>query len=348
MGKKKAVMLVILSLSIYTAGCGLLPGEEKKENIDPPQSVVYTDNLAEEGESSAAQNENTVMTELYLIDKNGYVVSRTMPLSNTKSLAKQALEHLVAGGPISNMLPNDFRAVLPAGTQVKSVDVKDGTATVDFSPEFKEYEKEDEARIVQSITWTLTQFDSIDRVKMQVNGHPLTEMPVGKMALNEEGVSRDDGINIDASNLTDLSSTRPVTVYYMAQEEAGYYYVPVTKRVSNEEKDEITAVVKELAKGPKPDSGLVTEFLPSADLLEKPVVKDGRVKLNFNEAILGSFEDKMISEHVLKSLALSLTENSEVESLSIEVGGSKELTDEQGKPLTSSVTRPDVVNPVDL
>ncbi|KMY54946.1 sporulation protein [Bacillus sp. FJAT-27231] len=345
--KKTAAVAVILISSVYTAGCGLWP-EEKKEKIDPPQSVVYTDSLTSEGGQKAAQNKNMVMTELYLIDKNGYVVSQTMPLPNTKSLAKQALEYLVAEGPVSNMVPNGFRPVLPAGTQIKSVDIEKGTATVDFSPEFKEYDRADEQRIVQSITWTLTQFDSVERVKLQVNGHPISEMPVGKMALDEDGLTRQSGINVDASGVVDIVDTRPVTVYYMAQEGEGYYYVPVTKRVSNKEQDQITAIVKELAKGPRADSGLVTEFLPEAELLEKPVIKEGRVTLNFNESILGSFENKMVSEHILQSLALSLTEGTQIESLAIQVGGNSNITTEQGKPLSSSVTRPDVVNPVDL
>ncbi|BBP91349.1 hypothetical protein BsIDN1_49670 [Bacillus safensis] len=54
--------------------------------------------------------------------------------------AKQTLEYLVDGGPISNLMPNGFRAVLPADTSV-SVDIKDGTAVVDFSNEFKNYKK---------------------------------------------------------------------------------------------------------------------------------------------------------------------------------------------------------------
>ncbi|MBM7648905.1 germination protein M [Bacillus ectoiniformans] len=342
----KKTAAVILVSSLYVSGCGLLPGEQK-EKIDPPQSVTYVDkNVSEEAskQGQAEADKNIVMTELYLIDKNGYVVSQTMPLSNTKSLAKQALEYLVAEGPVTNMLPNGFRAVLPAGTQVKSVDIKDGTATVDFSPEFKEYQKEDEARIVQSVAWTLTQFDSVDRIKMRINGHALNEMPVNGMALNPQGLSRKDGINFDPSPVVDLANTRPLTVYYLAQDGDNSYYVPVTKRISNQEKDNISAAVKELAKGPGANSKLVTEFLPEVELLERPVMKDGRVVLNFNEAVLGNFDKKMVSDHVLKSLVLSLTEENEIESVGIQVGGSSEMVTEKGEPLSSSVTRPDFVN----
>ncbi|MEK0397438.1 GerMN domain-containing protein, partial [Lactobacillus delbrueckii] len=81
-------------------------------------------------------------------------------LPESKSIAKQALEYLVQDGPVSNLLPNGFRAVLPANTQL-SVDVKDGLATVDFSGDFKDYQAHDEQKILESVTWTLTQFDSI-------------------------------------------------------------------------------------------------------------------------------------------------------------------------------------------
>ncbi len=84
---------------------------------------------------------NTVMRELYLIDKNGYVAAQTLPLPNSEGTAKQALEYLVQGGPVSEILPNGFRAVLPADTTV-NVDIKkDGTAVADFSKEFKNYKK---------------------------------------------------------------------------------------------------------------------------------------------------------------------------------------------------------------
>ena len=33
----------------------------------------------------------------------------------------------------------------------------------------------------------------------------------------------------------DITNTRPVTVYYIGGEKEQYYYVPVTKRVSNNE-----------------------------------------------------------------------------------------------------------------
>lgn len=349
---KKTTTLVsaVLVSSALLSGCGLFGGEAKKQ-IDPPKEVSYTDEstqtvTTEQTTSETAAKEEagqeSVMTELYLIDKDGYVVPQTFALPSTTGVAKQALEYLVDNGPLSEMIPNGFRSVLPADTQV-SVDVKGGVATVDFSKEFKNYQPEDEMKILESVTWTLTQFDSIQKVKFQMNGHELTEMPVNGTPITKE-VSRANGINMDTTEVVDITNTKPLTVYYLGGDESNYYYVPVTKRVSNNEADPVVAVVNELVKGPNYTSNLVSEFLPEVKLLENPKVENGKVTLNFNEAVYGSFEEKMISQHLLTSLVLSLTEQKGIESVAVMVDGDAEIVNENGEKVTEPVTRPEKVN----
>ena len=347
---KSMVVSTILISSVLVSGCGLfdLP---KKEEIDPPQDVTYLQEEAEgeEGvskeETNNAEEASKIQTELYLMDANGYIVPQTIPLPNTESVAKQALEYLVTNGPVTEMLPNGFKAVLPTDTAVKSVDIKDGVATVDFSKEFKEYKAEDETKILESVTWTLTQFDKVDKVKLQIEGKALKEMPVGKTDI-EKGISRLMGINNDQTNSTDIMNTRPVTVYYMSGETDHYYYVPVTKRISNQEENQVEAVVSSLIDGPGYSSPLVTEFRPDAALLEQPKVKDGVVTLNFNESIYSSFdgEEKIVSAHLLNELVLSLTEQKNVEKVAIQVNGESELLKEDDQKLSEPVTRPENVN----
>ncbi|MBB6445641.1 GerMN domain-containing protein [Bacillus benzoevorans] len=348
--KKILVSAAIIS-AVFLGGCGLLGGEKKKE-IDPPKEVTMTNGEQEPAAKNAepkstnsekdAVAEETIKTELYLIDKNGLVVPQTLNLPKTESVAKQALEYLVDNGKVTDMLPNGFKAVLPADTKL-TVNVKDKVATVDFSNEFKNYQPEDELKILQSVTWTLTQFDSIEKVKLQMNGHPLEEMPVNGTPIGDE-LTRKDGINLDISNSGDITNTRPVTVYFLSGEKGGYYFVPVTKRVSNMINNNITAAVQELVKGPSANSNLLNEFSPDAKLIDKPKFQNGNVTLNFNEEIYGSFDEKVISKNVLQSLVLSLTEQSGIESVSITVNGKTELVNEEGKKLTEPVTRPEYVN----
>ncbi|NYV64407.1 GerMN domain-containing protein [Bacillus sp. Gen3] len=346
---KATVAVTLLASSVYLSGCGLF-GEDKMEKIDPPQKVTSlknTDSL-KSTEKNNNEEENTVMTELYLIDKNGYVVSQTLPLPNKSGVAAQALEYLVSDGPGQDLIPNGFRTVLPANTNISVNVEKDGTAVVDFSKEFKNYDKADEEKILQSITWTLTQFDSIDKVKLMVNGEPLKEMPVNGTPINQEGLTRANGINNDLSDVIDVTNTHPLTVYYLAENGGHSYYVPVTKRVQNIESTDVNAEIKqivaELVKGPNKNSPLVSAFQSDVALLEDPVIKDGQVTLNFNENILGSFEEKKIADSVLKPLVYTLTEKKEIKSVAVEVDGSSKLVNENGEPLTEPVTRPENVN----
>ena len=176
-----------------------------------------------------------------------------------------------------------------------------------------------------------------------MNGTPLEAMPVGGTPIGGE-LSRADGINVDNSDVVDITNTKAVTVYYIGGEEGAYYYVPVTKRVSNDVKDNITAVVNELVEGPAYASNLLSEFQSGVKLLDAPKVEDGKVTLNFNESIYGSFEEKMVSEHLLNSLVLSLTEQKGVESVALTVDGKADVLTETGEKLAEPVTRPEKVN----
>ena len=351
---KVSIAVTVLASSVYLSGCGLLSFGDDKEKIDPPQDLSYlkegekVDTAkgedAEKKVSKEESNAETVMTELYLIDKNGYVVSQSIPLPGQESVAKQALEYLVKNGPVENILPNGFRAVLPADTQV-TVDIKDGKAIADFSPEFNNYLPEDEQKILQSVTWTLTQFDSVEKVELRVNGYPLTEMPVNGTPIDEKGLTRKVGINVDTSGVVDPTSTKPLTVYYVAQSDDKTYYVPVTKRVSSKSADEVKAVVNELIDGPGYSSSLASDFT-GAKLLDDPKLEDGTVTLNFNEAVYGSLEEKIVSEHMLNSLVLSLTEQKGIKGVSVLVNGEATKVAKDGETVTEPVTRPENVNAI--
>ncbi|WP_456278079.1 GerMN domain-containing protein [Bacillus sp. AK128] len=350
---KARLATTVIASTVLLSGCGLFGGEQSMEEIDPPQIVSYEDEVttvdegtATEGTEVGEQDEvmaETVTRELYLIDANGLVVPQTFALPKSEGAAQQVLEYLVDGGPVSNMLPDGFRAVLPPDTQMSTNLLEDGTLVVDFSPEFTQYKAEDESKILQSITWTLTQFDSVKNVKIKVNGHEQDVMPVNNTPIND-GLSRVDGINIDNSEVVDVMKSELMTLYFLSQEGDNVYYVPITKRVSEINGDKIAATVNELVEGPSLMSGLLTELNPEAKLLSEPVYSDGVLTLNFNEAIFSNLDKTEISSHVLNSLVLSLTEQEGIESVAIQVNGKSELVTDSGENLTEPVTRPQTVN----
>ncbi|MBM6619787.1 GerMN domain-containing protein [Bacillus suaedaesalsae] len=348
---KVKIATTVIASTVLLSGCGLFGGEQAMKEIDPPQDVNMVDDQAklEDGKSSEGNDKkeeatkDTVTRELYLVDKNGYVVPQTFELPKENSAAQQVLEYLVEGGPVTNMLPEGFKAVLPPDTQMTTDLLKDGTLVVDFSNEFTEYKAEDEQKILQSLTWTLTQFDTIKKVNIKVNGHEQNVMPVNKTPINDS-LTRADGINVDNSDVVDVMNSELITLYFLAQEGENTYYVPVTKRVQETSEDKIVATINELIKGPGLVGGLLSEFNSEVELISEPDYKNGVVTLNFNESILGNLEGTAISKHIINSLVLSLTEQPGVESVAIQVNGKADLKADSGEELTKPVTRPQTVN----
>lgn len=332
------------------AGCNFNQ-KEQNANIDPPQDVQYVDeaeeNLTEGNETEdKSANAKTVKRQLYLIDENGLVVPQMLelPVPDTKEVATQALEYLVKDGPVTELLPNGFQAVLPAGTEILGVNIKDGVAIADFSEEFKDYRPEDELKILQAITWTLTQFENIDKVKIRINGQDQDTMPVDGTPISD-GVSREDGINLDVSNVADITKSIGVLVYFLAQSGDNSYYVPVTKRIPlTDNDDKIVATVHGLIEGPSVQSGLFSDIPKETKLLKAQKDVNGLLTLNFNEAILDN--QKVISNASLYSLVLSLTELEDINEIAIQVNGEKNVLTESGDPLTQPVTREIVTDAV--
>ncbi|MFT4416528.1 GerMN domain-containing protein [Fredinandcohnia humi] len=345
---KSTLAATVITSSVLLSGCGLFSVQEEVEQMDPPQeeAVEQTETTGEEQATTGNTDTEeatteTVKRDLFLIDENGLVVPYSVDLPKADGAARQVLEYLVAGGPVTEMLPDGFRAVIPQDTQV-DVNMKDDTIIADFSKEFETYNAEDEAKILQAITWTLTQFENVKNVEIRVNGHILEEMPVNGTPIPED-LSRADGINLDNGDIVDITNSRPVTLYFYVQNDEIEYYVPVTKRIENTEKDKVTAVVNALIDGPGFKTKLLSEFHPDVELLGS-TIDDGKVTLDFNEAIFGSFNEKMISKNVLNTLVLSLTEQPDIKSVAITVDGNADILSEDGKPLSEPVTRPANVN----
>ncbi|UTR05217.1 GerMN domain-containing protein [Alkalihalobacillus sp. LMS6] len=328
-------------------------GEEASdEDEDEDASDADETDESAEGAEGSEETEQTPdqdvdaqnLRQLYLFDSNGMVVPQTIELPKTDTTMKQSLEYLVADGPLQDVLPNGFRAVLPAGTTVDVNHLKeDKIAVANFSNEVEDYNLEDEKGMFEAITWTLTQFDDVDEVKIEVNGVELEQLPMSESPI-VGNFSREDGINIDYGNVVDFTNSQDVTVYFLGSHENETYYVPVTRRVAETE-NEIATVVNELIDGPSIGMRtLLTEMNDEIELLNEPEIKDGELVLDFNEAIQTMVgEDAYIEQSIIESIALSLTEHRDVEKISILVNGQEDIFSESGEAV-ETIQRPAHVN----
>ncbi|AXI09615.1 spore gernimation protein [Oceanobacillus sp. 143] len=356
MQKKGLLMTGAITLSVLLTGC--FQGEQSLEDLDPPQNAEEVNNLEKpttdedskasseeseqtEGEETSEVAEETVPRQLFLLDANGMVASQTLelPKLESKEVATQVIEYLVKGGPVTEMLPNGFQAVLPEGTEVIGVNLKeDGTMIVDLSEEFKDYQASEELQILESVTHTLTQFENVNKVQLWINGHPQTEMPVNGTPIGE-GYSRANGINITDTDTLDLVNSQAVTMYYPAEHGENRYYVPVTQYVEKGEEEFFHSIVQSLLEGPGYQADVVNVFNSQTDLASEPVLSDGVLELVFNEEILKDSEQGIIADEVMETLVRTLTEQEAIDAVDIKVENKEKLVNENGESYDEPVTK---------
>ncbi|SFM39032.1 GerMN domain-containing protein [Salibacterium qingdaonense] len=343
----------VLAVPFVLQGCGF--GSDEAGNMDEPPEEVTEDIAWEDFEEAAQQEESsssaeeepaeeeTVERELYLIDENGMVAPQTFSLPKTEGVLKQSLEHLVTGGPISQMVPNGFQAVLPPGTEVDVRLEENGTAVTDFSPEFRDYQPEQEQAVLQAVTWTLTQFDNVEDVSFQINGYKQDTMPVNGTPIGDS-YSRAQGINLENGRVSDMTNSSSVTVYFLSQIGENSYYVPVTRRISGKDEDnKLDAAMTELVRGPSPESGLHDVLREGTSLVEPSQVKQGTASIFFNEGLL-SGQNGSVSEEALHAALLTATELEDVENVELNVEGAEEVLRVNGDTLEDPAARPALVN----
>lgn len=343
---KTTMFAILLIVPLTLSGCGfnkssgaIKPDPNKTDLVKKGDKLDNPDKNKESA-STAAKAEETTPRELYLLDANGRVSPQVVQLPKTQSLAKQALQYLVKDGPVSDILPNGFQAVIPSGTTIHGVNLKDdGTLVVNFSKDFLNYKANQEKNILQAITWTVTQFDTVKSVQLQIDGKNKSVMPVGKTPIGK-GLTRANGINTEIGNVVDVTASDSVTVYYLSENKGNTYYVPVTTRVKSG-KDELAAAVNAMIDSPA-GKGLQSAFGSDVALKGDPVVKDGVVTLNFNESLYTDPQKKTVSNAAIDCLALTLTGQSDIKKVAIEVDGSTKVMKESGKPITEPVSRPTV------
>ena len=217
---------------------------------------------------------------IYLLDSNDYV-ARTLITScncDVTDKAKDLMEGLIIDGKKSNIIPNGFRSIIPSGTSINNISLEDKILTIDFSKELLEVKNEYEEKMIESIIFTLTSIDGIDKVIIKVEGEVLDKLPYSKKTLPTV-LDKDYGINKNYE-LVSVNDIESYTLYYVNNYNDNYYYVPVTKYVNNKDQDKIKVIIEELTSSPVYETSLMSFLNVSTKLLNYEII-DNTLKLNF-------------------------------------------------------------------
>lgn len=250
---------------------------------------------------------------IYLLDTNGYVARTTIKSENLdpKETALDVAKGLIIDGEKSHIIPNGFRAIIPAGTEILGLNLENKILTINFSKDLLNINEKEEEKMIEAIIYSLTSVEGIDKVTIQVEGKTLENLPHSKKNITFPQ-DKKYGIN-KKYDLTTTSSIESYTIYYVCQQNDNQYYVPVTKYINSKGEDKIKIIVDELSTSPIYETNLMS-YLDANVVLKDYSLEESQLKLNFNEAIL-SDKNKHILEEVVYTLGLSMEENYNVKTV---------------------------------
>lgn len=254
---------------------------------------------------------------VYLMDKYNYVSKLKVPVEEEQLLEiiKEKINYLIIG---NNKLPNGFRGLIPSNTKILDLNIDNDILTINFSKDLLNVNELDEEHMIESIIFTLTEFDQINKIKINVEGNPLTELPISKKKLPEL-LDRSFGINkiYDFESLNNLTQT---IVYYINRIDDETYYTPVTK-INNDERDKVTLVIEELKSNIIYQTNL-SSYLSASVNLDKYEIEGDKIILLFNDKIFDS-NSKNILEEVEYTISMSLMDNLGVKEVIFRVNDQK-------------------------
>ena len=299
-------LILIIFIAIGLTACGtldMMAGLKEKDKPDIAdltelsefeivEDTIGGEALGEEALGEEIETANIPMVDVkkiditaYYEDENGFVVPVNTEIPWEEGIAKATLRSMVVGSETEKrIVQSGLHGVLPEGTEIRGMSIKDGVCRVDFSKNILNtatYKQEE--NMISAITYTLTEFPTVDKVELLVEGQALAYL--------SQGYAINAGFERENINLYGSADGMNYTVYYKAPDtEIAGHYVPITfsaGKISNP----AATVVGKLFEGPPADTVLSNNIPVGINVKDVKVMGDTAVVNLGVEAVNLSEED---------------------------------------------------------
>ena len=244
---------------------------------------------------------------IFLVDNMEYIARTSIVKNsdNTDDLIKEVIESLTIGSNKSNYIREGFKAVIPEGTKVLDIKLEDSILTINFSKELLNVSQDTEEKMLEAIIYSLTEIESVKKIKILVEGKSLTNLPNSNKKIPEL-LDKNYGIN-KIYNLDSIKDTSKTTIYYLSKYNDYYYYVPVTK-ISNENLEKAEIIINELKTTPIYHTNLISYLAASTNLTNYEILENS-ISLSFDNHLLAGIDDEDMLEEVKYAISLSIRDS---------------------------------------
>lgn len=300
---KKTVLIMLLVLVLTACGnpVALLKAwlnEDKEEAV-----IDVIDTSGQQVNASGLRD-----TILYYKDNNGLLipVMRKIQWPEGRGIAKEALSYMIDNQQNrEDMAEIGLYPVIPNGTRILGMTIRDGLCKVDFSSEFLNAgSKEAEENLIKSVVYTLTEFPAVSEVEFQIEGKNIENLRHGTYI---GSILKRENINY----LGKKPAADTVLVYYENIDSNNPMFVPVTKpiEVIDDKSDaNILDVLDSLMVEPPSESGLQSRIPVNTKVIGVEI-NDSIAEVYLSEEILEIKKDENVFERAVQSIALTLKEH---------------------------------------
>ena len=341
MNKKFTILLLIFCLMLSGCSMSNTKGNNNQKSDNTSDKIMeQTGGTMVEGTSSIngidtqkttgiksnasmSTNEYKIFTTIYYKDKDGMLIPITRKLVKQDGIARASINGLIDNSANREELAYyGLYPVLPQGTEILGIDIRQGVAVVDFNEKFLDYNNETEEKIaIASLVYTLTEFKTINSVSINVNGQPQDEL---KHKTNVAGTLSREDVLINNDKLFVDRGTDKLEVYMYKNIEYGIsLLVPVSIEYEKVSDEYLPDKIAELLNTDLSDKNLVS-YIPSGIKLNESSFKSGVLTLDFTnqskDGIQDDYADKMLNQ-----ILYSMSRINGVEKIKILIKG-KEMT----------------------
>ena len=238
---------------------------------------------------------NTKDVSVYLLNENDQLTKVEFKTEDKDII--NVVKDIIKKLTISNdaTIPNKFRQLIPKNIKLLEVLFDEGILSLNFSKDFYNIKKDDIEQVVEAITYSLLELSSINGISIYVDNENISSC----YSNIPEIITKEFGIN-KRFFIKDLSLVSKVVIYYLDNVDDNYFYVPITKYVSDD-RDKIKIIIDELSSNYIYESNLISLLDKNIKLLNYEIVSD-TMTIDFNNCVyLG--DDKMLEEVIYSVFA---------------------------------------------
>ena len=250
--------------------------------------------------------------QIYLLDEDHLLVP--LAIAQEQDLDRERQIEVMVEYLCGKQELKGFSSFFTQSDILDQVEVVQGSAILNFNDRFLSYESEEELHLVEALVWGCTQFQDIEEVILQLNGEPLTVMPLAQTPLVQP-LTRSIGINHFESSNGSLHDSVSLLVYGTKNIKGTHYLIPRSRRVSKDVvsslDDQLSAVMADLSATGTLSSTMEEHAITLAN-------DDGILDLTLDQSLLNS--DRSLKQDDVNELILSLCSLSDIEGIRLHCG----------------------------